>query len=68
MKKLSKITGAVILCAMMLFPLAAYAGSSVDANNVGEGPFKTKVSKTVGHGNKVFLQARCLTRPKRITI
>ena len=41
-------------CAMMLFPLAAYAGSSVDANNVGEGPFKTKVSKTVGHGNKVY--------------
>ena len=54
MKKLSRITGALILCAMMLFPFAACAGSGIDANNVGEDSFKTKISKTVGHGNKVY--------------
>ena len=54
MKKLSKITGALILCAMMLFPFAACAGSNNDVNNVGEDPFKTKISKTVGQGNKVY--------------
>ena len=55
MKKLSKIAGAVILCAAMLFSFAAYAGGSGGANKVaGEDSFKTKISKTVGHGNKVY--------------
>ena len=55
MKKLSKIAGAVILCAAMLFSFAAYAGGSGGANNVaGEDAFQTKISKTIGHGNKVY--------------
>ena len=55
MKKLSKIAGAVILCAAMLFSFAAYAGGSGGANKVaGEDAFQTKISKTVGHGNKVY--------------
>ena len=55
MKKLSKIAGAVILCAAMLFSFAAYTGGNGGANNVaGEDSFKTKISKTVGHGNKVY--------------
>ena len=55
MKKLSKITGAVILCAAMLFSFAVYAGGNGGANNVaGEDAFQTKISKTVGHGNKVY--------------
>ena len=55
MKKLSKIAGAVILCAAMLFSFAAYAGGKGGANNVaGEDAFQTKISKTVGHGNKVY--------------
>ena len=55
MKKLSKIAGAVILCAAMLFSFAAYAGGNGGANKVaGEDAFKTKISKTVGHGNKVY--------------
>ena len=55
MKKMSKIAGAVILCAAMLFSFAAYAGGSGGANKVaGEDSFKTKISKTVGHGNKVY--------------
>ena len=55
MKKLSKIAGAVILCAAMLFhspPMQAAIGG---ANKVaGEDTFQTKISKTVGHGNKVY--------------
>ncbi|MBQ2221119.1 MAG: hypothetical protein II419_05635, partial [Acidaminococcaceae bacterium] len=55
MKNMSKIAGAVILCAAMLFSFAAYAGGNGGANNVaGEDSFKTKISKTVGHGNKVY--------------
>ena len=55
MKKLSNITGTVILCAAMLFSFAAYAGGSGGANKVaGEDAFQTKISKTVGHGNKVY--------------
>ena len=55
MKKLSKIAGAVILCATMLFSFAAYAGGSGGANKVaGEDAFQTKISKTIGHGNKVY--------------
>ena len=55
MKKLSKIAGAVILCAAMLFSFAAYAGGYGGTNKVaGEDAFKTKISKTVGHGNKVY--------------
>ena len=55
MKKLSKIAGAVILCAAMLFSFAAYAGGSGGANKVaGEDAFQTKISKTIGHGNKVY--------------
>ena len=55
MKKLSKIAGAVILCAAMLFSFAVYAGGNGGANNVaGEDAFQTKISKTVGHGNKVY--------------
>ena len=55
MKKLSNITGTVILCAAMLFSFAVYAGGNGGANNVaGEDSFKTKISKTVGHGNKVY--------------
>ena len=55
MKKLSNITGAVILCAAMLFSFAAYAGGNGGANNVaGEDAFQTKISKTIGHGNKVY--------------
>ncbi len=55
MKKMSKIAGAVILCAAMLFSFAAYAGGNGGANKVaGEDAFKTKISKTVGHGNKVY--------------
>ena len=55
MKKMSKIAGAVILCAAMLFSFAAYAGGSGGANNVaGEDAFQTKLSKTIGHGNKVY--------------
>ena len=55
MKKMSKIAGAVILCAAMLFSFAVYAGGNGGANNVaGEDSFKTKISKTVGHGNKVY--------------
>lgn len=55
MKKLSKIAGAVILCAAMLFSFAAYAGGSGGANKVaGEDEFQTKISKTIGHGNKVY--------------
>lgn len=55
MKKLSKIAGAVILCAAMLFSFAAYAGGSGGTNKVaGEDAFQTKISKTIGHGNKVY--------------
>lgn len=55
MKKMSKIAGAVILCAAMLFSFAAYAGGSGGANKVaGEDAFQTKISKTIGHGNKVY--------------
>lgn len=55
MKKLSKIAGAVILFAAMLFSFAAYAGGNGGANKVaGEDAFKTKISKTIGHGNKVY--------------
>ena len=55
MKKLSNITGTVILCAAMLFSFAVYAGGNGGANNVaGEDAFQTKISKTVGHGNKVY--------------
>ncbi len=55
MKKLSKIAGAIILCAAMLFSFAAYAGGSGGANKVaGEDAFQTKISKTIGHGNKVY--------------
>ena len=55
MKKLSKIAGAVILCAAMLFSFAVYAGGNGGANNVaGEDAFQTKISKTIGHGNKVY--------------
>ena len=55
MKNMSKIAGAVILCAAMLFSFAAYAGGNGGANNVaGEDAFQTKISKTVGHGNKVY--------------
>ena len=46
MKKMSKIAGAVILCAAMLFSFAAYAGGNGGANKVaGEDAFKTKISK-----------------------
>ena len=34
MKKMSKIAGAVILCAAMLFSFAAYAGGNGGANKV----------------------------------
>ena len=55
MKKLSNITGTVILCAAMLFSFAVYAGGNGGANNVaGEDAFQTKISKTIGHGNKVY--------------
>ena len=55
MKKLSKIAGAIILCAAMLFSFAAYAGGSGGANKVaGVDAFQTKISKTIGHGNKVY--------------
>ena len=55
MKKLSNITGTVILCAAMLFSFAVYAGGNGGANNVaGKDAFQTKISKTVGHGNKVY--------------
>ena len=55
MKNMSKIAGAVILCAAMLFSFAAYAGGSGGANKVaGEDAYQTKISKTVGHGNKVY--------------
>ena len=55
MKNMSKIAGAVILCAAMLFSFAAYAGGNGGSNKVaGEDSFKTKISKTVGHGNKVY--------------
>ena len=55
MKKLSNITGTVILCAAMLFSFAAYAGGNGGSNKVaGEDAFQTKISKTVGHGNKVY--------------
>ena len=55
MKKMSKIAGAVILCAAMLFSFAVYAGGNGGANNVaGEDAFQTKISKTIGHGNKVY--------------
>ena len=55
MKNMSKIAGAVILCAAMLFSFAVYAGGNGGANNVaGEDAFQTKISKTIGHGNKVY--------------
>ena len=55
MKNMSKIAGAVILCAAMLFSFAAYAGGNGGANKVaGEDAFQTKISKTIGHGNKVY--------------
>ena len=55
MKNMSKIAGAVILCAAMLFSFAAYAGGNGGANNVaGEDAVQTKISKTIGHGNKVY--------------
>jgi nucleoside 2-deoxyribosyltransferase len=39
----------------MLFSFAAYAGGSGGANKVaGEDAFQTKISKTIGHGNKVY--------------
>ena len=55
MKKLSEMISVAVLCAIMLFSVAAYANNNGDENHAAaEETFKTKIIKNIGHGKKVY--------------
>ena len=55
MKTMSKMAGAVILCAGMLLPFSAYANDAdYEANIAAVEAFKAGVVKNVGQGKKVY--------------
>lgn len=55
MKKLSEMISVAVLCAIMLFSVAAYANNNSDLNYAAaEEAFKTKIIKNIGHGKKVY--------------
>ena len=55
MKTMSKMAGAVILCAGMLLPFSAYANDAdYEANIAAVEAFKADVVKNVGQGKKVY--------------
>ncbi len=55
MKKLSEMISVAVLCAIMLFSVAAYANNNSDLNHAAaEEAFKAKIVKNIGHGKKVY--------------
>ena len=55
MIKLPGMLSAVVLCAVMLFSVAAYANNNGIENHVAaEEAFKAKIVKNIGHGKKVY--------------
>ena len=55
MKTMSKMAGAVILCAGMLFPFSAYANDADYEDNIAAvEAFKGKVIANVGQGKKIY--------------
>lgn len=55
MKKMSKMIGAVTLCAVMLFSSAALANGSNEVGKAGsEEAFKARVVRNIGNGKKVY--------------
>ena len=55
MIKLSEVLSVAVLCAVMLFSVAAYANNSGDENHAAvEQAFKEKIVKNIGHGKKVY--------------
>ena len=55
MKKLSGMMSVAVLCAVMLFSVAAYANNNSDVNHAAaEEAFKAKIVKNIGHGKKVY--------------
>ena len=55
MKKLSGMISIAVLCAIMLFSVAAYANNSSDVDHAAaEKAFKAKIVKNIGHGKKVY--------------
>ena len=55
MKTMSRMAGAVILCAGMLLPFSAYANDAdYEANSAAVEAFKAEAAKNVGQGKKVY--------------
>ena len=55
MKTMSRMAGAIILCAGMLLPFSAYAnGGEYEDNIAAVDTFKAEAVKNVGHGKKVY--------------
>ena len=55
MKTMSRMAGAVILCAGMLLPFSAYAnGGDYEDNIAAVDAFKAEAAKNVGRGKKVY--------------
>ena len=53
--KMSKMAGAIILCAGMLLSFSACAiGSGSESDTAAEDAFKAKIVQNIGHGKKVY--------------
>ena len=66
MKKVSGMLSAIILCAGMLFTVAAYANNSSEANYAAaEEAFQAKVIKNIGHGKLVYFAAPMFSASER---
>ena len=54
MKKISKMAGATMLCAGMMFSSAVCASGGDENNAFAEGAYKAKVMESIGHGKRVY--------------
>ena len=54
MKTMSKMAGAIMLCAGMMLSFPAYANDGYEENIAAVEAFKANVAKNIGHGKKVY--------------
>ena len=54
MKKISKMIGATMLCAGMMFSSAVCASGGDENNAFADGAYKAKVMESIGHGKRVY--------------
>ena len=66
MKKMSVMLSAIVLCAGMLFSVAAYANNSREADYAAaDAAFKAKVIENIGHGKLVYFAAPMFSANER---